>query len=284
VAVVFVRDFMVESVDRSCLTLECPSDFGNQDGLIRAVATANPHTVVVMENGGPVLTPWRKDVDGLLEAWYPGEEGGSAIARVLFGQADPGGRLPATFPRRARDIPTAGSPRRYPGVDDEEYYKEGVFVGYRWYDQHDLRPAFPFGSGDSYTTFRYRHLRISPASSGDSSVAKIRFDVTNTGRREGKAVAQLYLGLPSNGGLREPPKELKGFDALYLKPGRTKTVTLSLRDRDFAHWATSAKKWRVSTGCYRVRVGSSSRDLPLDGTIARRDANCGGGGVAIPAG
>jgi beta-glucosidase len=282
VAVVVVRDFMTEGVDRNCLTLECPSDFGNQDALIRAVAKANPHTVVVMETGGPVLTPWRDDVDGLLEAWYPGEAGGTAIARVLFGKADPGGRLPATFPRRAGDIPTAGSPRRYPGVNNEEYYKEGVFVGYRWYDQHNLKPAFPFGFGQSYTTFRYGDLRVLPSAGGRSTIANVRFQVANTGSREGKAVPQLYLGLPSKRELPEPPKELKGFEAVSLKPGRSTTVTIRLSDRDFAHWATAAKKWKVSTGCYRVRVGSSSRDLPLDATIARGRANCGPDAVSIP--
>jgi len=282
VAVVFVRDFMTEGVDRSCLTLECPSDFGNQDALIRAVARANPHTVVVMETGGPVLTPWRNEVDGLLEAWYPGEEGGRAITRVLFGETDPAGRLPATFPRRAADIPTAGGPRRYPGVDDEEYYKEGVLVGYRWYDHHDLRPAFPFGAGESYTTFRYRDLGIAAAPAGHSAVGRVSFEVENTGDRSGRAVPQLYLGLPSKRGLREPPKELKGFDSFSLRPGHHTTVTIRLTDRDFSHWDTAKKKWRVSAGCYRVRVGASSRDLPLEGTIARGGADCGSDAVSIP--
>ena len=284
VALVFVRDFMTEGVDRSCLTLECPSDFGDQDALIRAVADANPHTVVVMQTGGPVLTPWRHDVDGLLEAWYPGESGGTAIARVLFGKTDPGGRLPATFPRRARDIPTAGSPRRYPGVNNQEHYTEGVFVGYRWYDRHHLRPAFPFGFGGSYTTFRFRHLRVKPRPRGHSTVASVSFRVVNTGERTGRAVPQLYLGLPSRRGRLEPRNELKGFDALSLRPGRSKTVTIPLQDRDFAHWSAAAKRWRVSSGCYRVRVGSSSRDLPLETAIARGHARCGRGAVSIPGG
>jgi beta-glucosidase len=284
VAVVFVRDYLTEGVDRSCLTLECPADFGDQDALIQAVAAANPHTVVVLETGGPVLTPWRNDVDGLLEAWYPGEAGGPAIARVLFGKSEPGGRLPATFPRRAGDIPTAGGPKLYPGINDEVYYKEGVFVGYRWYDEHDLRPAFPFGFGLSYTTFRYRHLRVTPSPSGRSTVARARLDVSNTGNREGRAVPQLYLSLPSRRGLPEPPKELKGFDTVSLKPGKTKTVTIPLRNRDFAHWATGAKDWKVSPGCYRVRVGASSRDLPLEATVARGGARCGRDAVSILAG
>jgi beta-glucosidase len=276
VAVVFVRDFLTEAADRNCLTLECPFDFGDQDALIRAVAAANRDTVVVLETGGPVLTPWRNQVDGLLEAWYPGEAGGTAIARVLFGAADPGGRLPATFPRRAGDIPTAGSPRRYPGVNDEVFYKEGVFVGYRWYDEHRLKPAFPFGFGRSYTTFRYRRLRVGTGTRR-AGIARARFDVVNTGHREGVAVPQLYLSLPERRGLPQPPKVLAGFDRLSLSPGESETVTIRLTNRDFAHWVTRAKEWRVSTGCYRVRVGASSRDLPLEGVIARGQADCGSG-------
>jgi beta-glucosidase len=281
VAVVFVRDFMTEGVDRSCLTLECPADFGNQDALIRSVAAANPHTVVVLETGGPVLTPWRHDVDGLLEAWYPGEAGGTAIARVLFGKADPGGRLPATFPKTPGQIPTAGDPEKYPGVNNEEYYKEGIFVGYRWYDKQHLKPAFPFGFGLSYTTFKFDGMAIKPLNGGRDDVAKVQFDVTNTGDTLGTAVPELYLGLPSKAGLPEPRSELKGFESLDLKPGKTNTVTIGLTERDLAHWASGANDWRVTRGCYRVMVGSSSRDLPLRATIATKGATCGPKAVPV---
>jgi beta-glucosidase len=281
VAVVFVRDFMTEGVDRSCLTLECPADFGNEDALIRSVAAANPHTVVVLETGGPVLTPWRYSVDGLLEAWYPGEAGGTAIARVLFGKADPGGRLPATFPKSPGQIPTAGDPEKYPGVDNEEYYKEGIFVGYRWYDKRHLKPAFPFGFGLSYTSFKFDGMEIKPLTRGGDDVAKVHFDVTNTGDTVGTTVPELYLGLPSKAGLPEPRSELKGFESLDLKPGRTKTVTIGLTERDLAHWASGANDWRVTRGCYRVMVGSSSRDLPLRATVAGKGAKCGANAVPI---
>ena len=160
VAIVFANDYETEGSDRQCLTLECPKVNGDQDGLIAQVAAANRHTVVVLETGGPVLTPWRGQVAGLLEAWYPGERGGPAIARVLFGDIDPSGRLPATFPNAEADTPTSGDPEKYPGVNDNVYYKEGLLVGYRWYDAHRLAPAFPFGFGLSYTRFRYSGLRL----------------------------------------------------------------------------------------------------------------------------
>jgi beta-glucosidase len=282
VAVVFVRDFLVEAVDRNCLTLQCPDDFGNQDGLIKAVARANPDTVVVLETGGPVLTPWRDEVDGLLEAWYPGEAGGTAIARVLFGKVDPGGRLPATFPRRAGDPPATGNPRLYPGVDDQVFYNEGIFVGYRWYDERDLKPAFPFGSGRSYTTFRYRRLSVNAHSTRRDEVARVRLQVVNTGDRKGVAVPQAYLSLPERPGLRQPPKVLAGFKRLQLDSGDRESVTIKLADRTFAHWVTSRKDWRVSRGCYRLRVGASSRNLPLEATIARGNVDCGPGAVNVP--
>jgi beta-glucosidase len=281
VALVFVRDFLVEAVDRYCLTLQCPDDFGDQDALIRAVADANPNTVVVLETGGPVLTPWRREVEGLLEAWYPGEAGGSAITRVLFGEADPGGRLPATFPRRPGDAPTAGNPRWYPGVDDQVFHDEGVFVGYRWYDERDLKPAFPFGSGRSYTRFRYRRLRVDANSGGRGKVARVRLQVVNAGDRKGVAVPQAYLSLPERPGLPQPPKVLAGFDRLELAPGERKRVTIRIADRTFAHWAAGKRDWRVSKGCYRLRVGASSRDLPLETAIARGKASCGRDAVRI---
>ncbi len=166
VAIVVAADYEIEGVDLQCLTLECPNAYGNQDALIRAVAAANPNTIVVLETGGPVLTPWRNQVRGLLEAWYPGEQGGTAIAHVLFGDVDPSGHLPVTFPQTRNQEPTANDSSSYPGVANQETYKEGVFVGYRWFDAHHLNPAFPFGFGLSYTRFAYRHLRIRPSAGG----------------------------------------------------------------------------------------------------------------------
>ena len=282
VAIVFAPDFLTEGVDRDCLRLECPPLYGDQDSLIRSVAEANRRTIVVLETGGPVLTPWRHHVKGLLEAWYPGEQAGTAITRVLFGKVDPGGRLPATFPRHEADIPTAGDPEKYPGVANEETYKEGVFVGYRWYDAQQLKPAYPFGFGRSYTTFRYHDLRVKRVRGDGAAVAAVKLKVTNVGGRAGIAVPELYLGLPSSASVPEPPKQLKGFDRLSVRPGQTRTVQLDLKNRDFSYWDPDSERWRVLGGCHQVRVGSSSRDLPLHATISRHGARCGSGAISVP--
>jgi beta-glucosidase len=272
VAIVFAPDFLTEGVDRACLTLECPPLYGDQDSLIRSVARANKRTIVVLETGGPVLTPWRHQVEGLLEAWYPGEKAGPAIARVLFGKVDPGGRLPATFPRHAGDIPTAGDPEKYPGVDNEEFYKEGIFVGYRWYDANQIKPAYPFGFGRSYTSFRYHGLRVKRHRGG--GIATARLKVTNVGRRSGIAVPQVYMGLPSTASVPEPPRELKGFGELSIPPGRTRIMRIQLTNRDFSYWDTAAGRWRIQPGCYHVMAGSSSRALPLHARIPRGGGSC----------
>src|SRR5207237_7020854 len=143
-----------EYMDKACTSVDCTTTgkTGSQDDLISAVAAAQPNTIVVLETGDPVTTPWRTSVRAILEAWYPGEEGGAALARVLFGDVDPGGRLPVTFPDSESQLPTTGDPTAYPGATDV-YYKEGVFVGYRWFDEHKLQPAFEFGAGLAYTTF-----------------------------------------------------------------------------------------------------------------------------------
>ncbi len=260
VAIVFAGDYQSEGVDRRCLSLECPPYAGDQDGLIERVAAANRNTIVVLETGGPVLTPWRSRVRGLLEAWYPGQEGGRAIARVLFGDAGPGGRLPATFPRSEADLPTAGDPEKYPGTGERVRYKEGVLVGYRWYDAHGTEPAFPFGFGLSYTRFRYSRLRVR------RTAVSVR--VKNVGSRTGSDVPQLYLGLPEpRPGVVQPPRELKGFKRVILRPGRSATVRFPLGSRSFSYWDTPAGRWAIAPGCYDVSVGHSSRDLPLRGAI-----------------
>ena len=260
-AVVFTPDYQTENADRHCLSLECPPAFGDQDALIEKVAAANRRTVVVLETGGPVLTPWRDRVAGLIEAWYPGQEGGTAIARVLFGDTDPGGRLPGTFPRSEAQLPTAGDPERYPGVNDEEYYKEGVFLGYKWFDAHHLTPAFPFGFGLSYTRFRLGRPRLH----GSTVTVRVR----NAGRRTGSTVVQLYVGLPSSKAVPQPPRALKGYRKVALRPGRSADVRFTLGARDLSYWDTAAKGWRVAPGRYRVSVGFSSRDVRAAGTIRR---------------
>lgn len=278
VVIVFAGDYYTEGADRRCLSLECPNFNGAQDALIEKVASANPNTVVVLESGGPDLTPWRDRVRALVQAWYPGEQGGGAIARMLFGDTDPGGRLPVTLPRQEADIPTAGDPQAYPGVGENENYKEGVFVGYRSYDQLHRQPAFPFGFGLSYTRFGFGDLRITSASAGGVTVSVA---VSNAGARTGIAVPELYLGLASPGPeILQPPRQLKGFTKLTLAPGETRRVSFALTARSFSYWDTGRQEWRVAPGCYRVMVGPSSRDLPLSAMIAQGAANCGAGSRA----
>ena len=217
-AVVVAADTTSEGADKPCMGLNCGSLDGlDRDGLIDSVTRANPRTAVVLETAGPVLTPWRDGAAALLEAWYPGVEGGSAIARVLFGDAEPGGRLPATFPRQEADEPYAGDPEAYPGVAERVVYKEGVLGGYRWFDERGIEPAFAFGHGLTYTRFRYRGLRIRRLARGRALVSA---RVTNTGRRAGSEVAQLYLGKPDPAaGIVQPPRWLRGFRKLRIGPG-----------------------------------------------------------------
>jgi hypothetical protein len=221
-----------------------------------------------------VLTPWRNDVKGILEAWYPGEDGGDALARVLFGDVDASGRLPVTFPQKESDIPTAGDPEKYPGSPTGDlHYKEGLDVGYRWYDAKNITPAFPFGFGLSYTSFAYSNLSATPTG--------VSATVTNTGRRAGIAVPQLYLGFPTAAG--EPPKQLRGFQRVSLGPGKSQRVTFPLDSRSFSHWDTAAGNWAITPGCYDVLVGASSRDIREQGQIAQGGARCGGASIAANA-
>src|SRR3954447_2788253 len=283
VAVVVVGDFETEGADRECLSLECPNN-GDQDGLVDAVASAQPNTIVVLQTGGPVLTPWRSKVKGLLEAWYPGESGGTAIARVLFGDVDPGGRLPVTFPERDEDLPTAGDPQKYPGdANGDVHYKEGVLVGYRWFDAKNLAPAYPFGYGLSYTTFALRNLRVT-AASGGATGARVTVDVVNTGTRGGTAVPHLYLALPQpSSDVVQPPKALKGASKLSLAPGQIRRVSFTLDQRELSYWDSDARDWAVAPGCYGVLAGRSSRDIDQRATVAVGSASCPGAAARIPA-
>jgi beta-glucosidase len=283
VAVVFARDAASEGQDRKDLSLNngvC-SLFGcvyppgpTPDQLISAVAAANPNTVVVLQTSGPVTMPWLRSVRSVLETWYPGEQDGNAAAALLFGDVNPSGKLPITFPKKLGDGPMRSS-AQYPGVNDQSgnphtRYSERLLVGYRWYDARHIAPLFPFGFGLSYTTFRYSHLRVSPTSAG----AVVRFDVTNTGSRAGAEVAQLYVSDPA--AAHEPPKQLKGFAKVLLRAGQTRSVTLTLDRRAFAYWSVVSHAWRVAPGCYDVRVGGSSAALPLHGVVGRGGVRCAG--------
>lgn len=266
IAIVIAQSYSTEGVDRRCLSLECPPAWGDQDALIRAVAEANERTIVVVESGGPVLMPWRRQVGAVLAAWYPGSPAGAALARVLFGDVDAQGRLPITFPERESDLPAAGDRRAYPGVDNAAFYDEGLLIGYRHYDANRIKPAFAFGEGRSYTRFRFSGLRIRQRGRGPGSVVSLR--VANIGRRPGIAVPQLYLGLPSRPRGAQPPKVLKGFDRVRLRPGAAKRVRFRLDRRSLSYWDAKADRWRLARGCARVLAGPSSKHTPLRGRLA----------------
>jgi beta-glucosidase len=254
VAVVFAYVRMGEFTDLADLRLQ-----GNGDALVSAVAAANPRTVVVLQTGSAVEMPWLARVPAVLETWYAGEQMGPAIASLLFGDTNPSGKLPMTFPKSLADTPTAGSAAQYPGVVADGIrqvdYSEGLKVGYRWYESQGIDPLFAFGHGLSYTTFRYSQLQVS-ASRGD---VKIRFRLTNTGRRAGAEVAQAYATLPASTG--EPSKRLVGFERVALAPGQSRTVDLTLSRADLSelrllqYWDGS---WKTAPGSYGLEVGGSS--------------------------
>jgi beta-glucosidase len=255
-AVVFAYNEGSEGVDRTSLALPGP-----QDELIAAVAAANPRTIVVLNTGDPVTMPWAGDVAGILEMWYPGQEGGGATASVLLGTAEPGGRLPETFPVSEDDPPTAASPERYPGVDGEEQYSEGIFVGYRWYDAQDIAPLFPFGHGLSYTRFSYSGLSVSPGLDGGLDVS---FVVSNTGQRAGVAVPQVYLGAGgAPAGVQMAERALVGFARLELRPGDACLVRVHVGRPQLSYWSPAEHRWVVASGERSIDVGASSRDLRL---------------------
>jgi beta-glucosidase len=254
VAVVFVNDLRTEGGDNPSLALP-----GDQNRLINAVAAANRKTVVVLNTGGAALMPWIGNVAGVVEAWYPGQENGKAIAAVLFGDVNPSGRLPITFPRSDKQTPVA-SRRRWPGINGVAHYDEGLGVGYRWYDAKQKTPLFPFGYGLSYTTFRYDRARVGrPRKRNGARTWPVSVRVRNTGRTAGGEVVQLYVGFPRGSG--EPPKQLKGFKKVNLKPGRSRRVTFHLTARDLSNWDSRRNRWTTHSGRYRIMIGSSSRNI-----------------------
>jgi len=281
VAIVFAVQLASEGEDLPNLSLTA-----NQDALIQAVAAANPHTVVVLETGGPVTMPWIDQVSAVLEAWYPGIRGSEAIANILFGDVNPSGRLPLTFPRSEADLPhpklnrqpapaAAAStgmplePPRYvvgdvparPGflmntTPFDAVYDEGLRVGYKWYDAERKQPLFPFGFGLSYTSYAYSGLKVE-AGKG----LTVSFDVSNTGDRAGEETAQVYLTLPASTG--EPPRRLVGWSKVALGPGERKSVTVDVEPLFLSVFNTDRHAWEIVSGEYQVWAGPSSRELPL---------------------
>jgi beta-glucosidase len=257
VAVVFASNFETEGADLAGIDLPA-----SENQLISAVAAANPDTVVVLNTGSAVTMPWLAQVKGVIEAWYPGQDDGDEIAAVLFGDVNPSGKLPVTFPQSLAQVP-ASTPAQWPGANGTVQYSEGVLVGYRWYTTRHVTPLFPFGAGLSYTTFAFSHLAVRPGREGSLVV---RADVTDTGRRAGAEVAQLYVGDPASTG--EPAEQLKGFQRVTLRPGQTRVVTFTVGRGAFAWWNEQTSRWTVTPGHYALMVGDSSANLPLTAHVA----------------
>lgn len=263
VAVVFGGELVGEGMDRTSLSLQ-----NDQDALIDAVARANPRTVVVLSTGGPVKMPWLAKVGAVIETWLPGDAFGTAIAAMLYGDVEPGGRLPVTFPVDETQGP-ATRPHQFPGTRDPQtgeldtaYFDEGVFIGYRYWDQHAQAPLFPFGHGIGYARF---DVSQGSAVSDGAGGAIVRVTVRNVSQRAGAEVIQAYLGMPAAAGA--PPRQLKGFQRVNLRPGQSRTVEIRLPREAFRHWDEGSSAWTVRSGAYRLMVGRSSRAIDWTGTI-----------------
>jgi beta-glucosidase len=283
VAIVLAGTIAEEGQDRESIALE-----KGQDSIIAAIAAANPRTIVVLKDNASSLTPWIDAVPAVLEAWFPGQEDGAIVARLLFGLATPSGKLPVTFPMREADLP-ANSARRWPGVDTSGApvrvvggggfgrsapttveYSEGLQIGYRWVDANRIAPRFPFGYGLSYTTFKLSNLVVSPRSASGVGPVTVRVTVSNTGRRRGAEVPQVYVTFPDDAG--EPPQRLVAFEKVWLQPGQQKVVSMVIDPaaphHPFGVWDEAAKRWRVPAGRYEITVGTSSGDAgALKGSV-----------------
>jgi beta-glucosidase len=260
-----------EGTDRPDLSL--PS---SQDALIVAVAAAAPgKTVLVLKDGDPVLMPWIDQVPAVLEAWNPGQEDGNIVANLLFGVANPSGKLPVTYPKPASDTP-AGAIDRYPGVTVNGFptvsYSEGLNMGYRWYDSQNIQPLFPFGYGLSYTQFSISKLETTPKTTDGTKPINVQFIIENTGKVAGAEVPQVYLGFPSAAG--EPPKRLVGFQKVWLKPGEKKKIQLTIDPAATNHpmsiFDPATQTWKTIDGSYMVLVGNSSANITLSSAITVR--------------
>jgi beta-glucosidase len=265
VAILFVSDWECEGMDRVDLSFP-----GNQDALVAAVAAANPHTVVVLENGGAHVMPWLGSVSAVLEAWYPGQRGGTAIANLIFGAVNPSGKLPITFPASVSQLPRPiiPTPSSTTAPFDVDYGIEGLDVGYKWYESRNLQPLFAFGYGLSYTTFSISNLQLTPQSTPANGF-QVSFTLKNTGTVAGAEVAQVYLGLPS--GFGEPPLRLVGWSKVLLPLGAQQVVTVNVDASSSSHplsyWDTNSSTWAVAHGDYTVFVGDSSDNLKSAGSF-----------------
>ena len=259
-AVIFAglpESFESEGYDRSHMRLpEC------QNRLITEILKVQPNTVIVLHNGSPVEMPWLGEIKGLLETYLGGQAGGAAAANILYGKINPSGKLAETMPLKLSDNP---SYLNFGGGEKVEY-REGIFVGYRYYDTKEMDVVFPFGYGLSYTTFAYSNLKLSMENPTEKDTVMVSADVTNTGKSAGKEVVQLYIRDLTGSAIR-PEKELKGFEKVFLEPGETKTVTMELNKRSFAWYNTKLHDWFAASGDYEILVGASSRDIRLTETL-----------------
>ena len=259
-AVIFAglpESFESEGYDRSHMRLpEC------QNRLITEILKVQPNTVIVLHNGSPVEMPWLGEIKGLLETYLGGQAGGAAAANILYGKINPSGKLAETMPLKLSDNP---SYLNFGGGEKVEY-REGIFVGYRYYDTKEMDVAFPFGYGLSYTTFAYSNLKLSMENPTEKDTVMVSGDITNTGKSAGKEVVQLYIRDLTGSAIR-PEKELKGFEKVFLEPGETKTVTMELNKRSFAWYNTELHDWFAASGDYEILVGASSRDIRLTETL-----------------
>ena len=273
VAIVFAHQHTTEGADVPDLSLP-----DGQSQLIAQVAAVNPHTVVVLEAGGPVAMPWINNVAAVLQAWFPGIRGGEAMAGILFGQVNPSARLPVTMPNSEADLPqvklphappvpaagpgaTSAAKPGNPAPSFDIHYAEGLKVGYKWFDAEGKEPLFPFGFGLSYTTYSFSELKAT--AQGDK--VQVSFNVSNSGQRAGAEIAQVYVSLPSRAG--EPPRRLVAWEKVYLEPGQTKTVSLAIDPLYLSIFDTAKDEWQVLPGDYRVFVGGSSRNTPIHETV-----------------
>jgi len=264
VAVVFAglpKRYESEGFDRKHMRMPA-----NQVALIEAIAAVQPNLVVVLSNGSPIEMPWLNKAKAVLEAYLGGQALGGAVADLLFGDVTPSGKLAETFPVQLSDNP---SYLNFPGEGDRVEYREGLFVGYRYYDKKQLRPLFPFGHGLSYTTFEYANLTVDKKELTDRETLRVTVNVRNTGPRAGKEVVQLYVRDVESGVIR-PLKELKGFDKVALEPGEEKTVIFELDKRSFAFYDVSVKDWTVETGEFEILIGRSSQEIALSETVTVR--------------
>ena len=236
------------------------------------MAKANRNTIVVMHGGGVAdMKPWSKKVGAALQAWFPGQQGGQALAEILYGKVNPSGKLPVTIDKRIEDNPSYASyqdPAAYRGDHalTEMTYSEGLYMGYRGYDKKHSKPLYPFGYGLSYTTFGYSDLKLSSNVMAPGSTVEVSFTLTNTGDKAGFEVAQLYVQ-PVKPAVDRPKKELKGFTKVYLKPGESKTVSIPIDARSLAYYVDKTASWDVDAGKFKILVGADSQNLPLNHTL-----------------